>query len=232
MAVKFFLSVDFYDYRFRRDRRFSDPYRVLGEFTAVNEGQIESFREQVEAEAVRRSVSMVGKDQIQCETVEALEQVEGRLQEFRVKAEQMAHKLAESSAAEIDRDDALHIAQYARDLAKQFGIQVPGLPSDEEDGPCDIYQWRHEGKVTTEAMQPKTWKLAKYLYEHFGNMVAMADLIGEDNLFEDSLTDDQSVAKQGRNATKWFSENGIPLAVSSSTKRGSETIWMKKVASE
>jgi hypothetical protein len=95
--------------------------------------------------------------------------------------------------------------------------ETDGNEDDVPDGPWGIYQWRHNGAETSDRMQRKTWKLARYLHERLGRNIPFSDLRGDDKVFEDDLTDDQAIAKQGSKAKQWFKTNKIPLNVSSST---------------
>ena len=115
-------------------------------------------------------------------------------------------------------------------ILRRVDANVPGTGGTDPDGPHGIYQWRHDGIVTTDKMQPMTWKLAEYLYERISRKVPYGDLIGQDRLFGDGVIEDQRIARQGNKAKCWFEEHKIPLTVSSSTTE--HLIWMEAVSSE
>jgi len=91
------------------------------------------------------------------------------------------------------------------------------------DGPYGIFGWKQNDVVVDGAMQPKTWELAKYLYERRNKFIPISELVGFSNLFDNEDIADESVKRQGSKISKWFRVRDIPLQV----RTRDQHIWME-----
>jgi hypothetical protein len=96
------------------------------------------------------------------------------------------------------------------------------------DGPVEGYRWCHNGKVTSDTLQPKAWKMAEFLWTKPTHTADFNDLaLPVYDKHSHSVTED-AIGSFRKQANSFFSQNRIPLLVS--IKQGTVSLEMPSAA--
>ena len=104
------------------------------------------------------------------------------------------------------------IDEYINDVvavAPELNAQV----DPESDGPYGVRQWRHDGKVVDDQLEPAPWKMVNHLWKLESKSAVFSDLIQPIYGDREHEADEGAFGSHRKKTNQYFDANGIPWKV-------------------